>query len=143
MKYIILFLIAFCFFSCGTTEEKEYVYTVVLTNETGEILEIASDGEKTILNNNESYTNKFASGLRRPTWPGGSLQIKIGDTNRGYQCGFIMEHTQQSFCFIPFEEFNNLSKSNVFMEIEPYVYELVMRPEFLDGAYDLPEIEGL
>ncbi|MCL6272400.1 hypothetical protein M3P19_00185 [Muricauda sp. 2012CJ35-5] len=130
--------------SCGIiedTEEEKFKYVYVLKNETGQDVQITNDTDsstQTILNNFSyecSYTipESFVGGLC-----GNFVEIRISNTNMGFRCHRAISDFE-NLCFIDDERVFTRLEGTIFTEIDTRVYEYVLTPELLEGAFELPD----
>lgn len=143
MKNLILI---FCFISissCGIitdTEEDEYLYTYILTNETDEALEITggSDRRTEIIDNGDFFECSFLASF---SYAGGLcglyVEIKIANTNNGYRC-FGDTQDVEGLCFVEDGRLFTIFGGSIFTETSPRTYEYVLTPDLVENAFELP-----
>lgn len=68
----------------------------------------------------------------------GELEIRILNTNLGYQC-FGLGAESKGLCFIEDYRLFTISEGTVFTEIGTRTYEYVLTPDLLENAFELPE----
>ena len=144
MKNLILI---FCFISissCGIitdTEEDEYLYTYILTNETGVPIEITGgfERETNIIANSGFFKCSFLASF---SYAGGLcsgfVEIRIPNTNTGYRCYGLIDQVE-GLCFVEDGRLFTRLEGTILTEISPRTYEYVLTPDLLENAYELPD----
>ncbi|TXN34746.1 hypothetical protein FVB32_09080 [Flagellimonas hymeniacidonis] len=143
-KYIILTKMVL-YLSCGIiidTSDETYIYTYILKNKTGTLIEITSDfGRTELVPNNGTFECSYSTSPSIPTGLcGGFLEIRIPNTNQGYRCHGSIVHVE-GLCFIEDAKiFTRLDKEKtIFSEIDTRVYEYTLTPDLLENAFELPK----
>ena len=142
MKRIVLLFFPIIVISCGIIEDttdETVTYTYILKNETGVELQITSDfGRMEFISNGSSYRCETVA---NPGYLGGlcsgELEIRIPNTNMGYQC-FGLGSDAKGLCFIEDNKLFVISNNTAFTEIGIRTYEYVLTPNLLESTFELP-----
>ncbi|MCB0373103.1 MAG: hypothetical protein KDD31_08860 [Muricauda sp.] len=142
-NYFVLLYLIFLPISCGIieeTEEEKVTYTYIIKNKTGSDLQIESDfGRIELITNDGAFQCEtianvgYIGGLCS-----GTLEIRIPNTNLGYQC-FGLGLEPKGLCFTEDNRLFLISDTTIFTEVGTRTYEYVLTPELLENVFELPD----
>lgn len=141
LPIIFLILINACGIIDDKSEQTTYLYKYILKNHTGESLFIIGDfgPRNELIPSGESFTCEYKGSINDVGgFCSGLLEIRIFETNSGYRC-YGTSAQVEGLCFVNDERVFTRLEGTIFTEIDTRVYEYVLTPELLKGAFELPD----
>lgn len=142
VKYVsVVVLLTVLFYSCSIDEEEYFDYTVSISNNTSENLQIeVYDRNDSIISNyiilpmsSIPPINYSATSFSGFIFSGDSIVFKF-ENHKGYSCAF--RQNGDEFCFNSKSPFDGSEES--FTNLEGNLYEFIVDEEIRENAFELP-----